>query len=162
MTSGAFPRPGGLQGDRFDRPVVYSFAKPSSLLFLVLLLAGCGGDFMTSTPTYARYTSNAIFKEFKAQGLRVDAVQEMAKDSFGADTPRYSEAKGFLGGTNGAATATLFTFDSAADLAAMSDYIRKKYGTKQRQLTRDNVLLVFWLPSKDDTFGYDSALLALR
>src|SRR5688500_5923590 len=77
--------------------------------FFILFLVGCGGTFMTSTPTYARYTSNAIFKEFKAQGLRVDAVQEMAKDSFGAETPRYSEAKGFLGGTNGAATATLFT-----------------------------------------------------
>jgi hypothetical protein len=124
-------------------------------VLLALFLAGCGGDFMTSTPVYARYTSGAVFKEFKAQGLRVDAVQEM-------DAPRYSEAKGFHGGASGASNATLFTFDSAADLAAMSDFIRKKYGTKQRQLTHGNVLLVFWLPSKDDTFKYDSALLALR
>jgi hypothetical protein len=131
-------------------------------VLLALFLAGCGGDFMTSTPVYARYTTGAVFKEFKAQGLRVDAVQEMAKDSFGADAPRYSEAKGFHGGASGASNATLFTFDSAADLAAMSDFIRKKYGTKQRQLTHGNVLLVFWLPSKDDTFKYDSALLALR
>jgi hypothetical protein len=157
-----------VRGDPVDRPAVYSFAWRSSLLItrysllLTVFLAGCGGTFMTSTPTYARYTSNVIFKEFKAQGLRVDAVQEMARDSFGAEAPRYSEAKGFLCGTNGAATATLFTFDSATDLAAMSDFIRKKYGARQRQLTHANVLLVFWLPSKEDTFGYDTALLALR
>jgi hypothetical protein len=142
-----------------SRRILFSILHSS---FFILFLAGCGGTFMTSTPTYARYTSNAIFKEFKAKGLRVDAVQEMAKDTFGADAPRYNEAKGFLCGANGAAAATLFTFDSATDLAAMSDFVRKKYGAKQRQLTHANVLLVFWLPSKDDTFGYDSALLALR
>jgi hypothetical protein len=117
---------------------------------------------MTSTPAYARYRSDSIFKEFRSQGLRVDGVQEMAKDSLGADAPRYSEAKGFRAGASGAATATLFTFDSAADLAAMGDFIRKKYGTKQRQIAHANTLLVFWLPSKDDTLSYDSALLALR
>jgi hypothetical protein len=168
VASGAFPRPGGLRGDRFDRLEAYVRLKSPSLLvtqyslLLTVFLAGCGGTFMTSTPTYARYTSNVIFKEFKAQGLRVDAVQEMPKDSFGAEAPRYSEAKGFLCGANGAATATLFTFDSATDLAAMSDFVRKKYGARQRQLTHQNVLLVFWLPSKEDTFRYDSVLLALR
>jgi len=116
---------------------------------------------MTSTPAYARYKSDSVFKEFRSKGLRVDAVQEMPKDSFGADAPRYSEAKGFHAGSTGAATATLFTFESAADLTAMSDFVRKKYGTKQRQIAHDNTLLVFWLPSKDDTFDYDSALLAL-
>jgi hypothetical protein len=130
--------------------------------FFILILAGCGGTFMTSTPVYARYTSSAVFEEFRAQGLRVDAVQDMAKDAFGADVPHHNEAKGFLCGPNGTATATLFTFDSAADLTAMSDFVRKKYGNRQRQLAHENVLLVFWLPSKDDTFGYDSALLALR
>lgn len=136
--------------------------SPIVISLLALLLAGCGGSFMTSTPAYARYSSNAIFREFKAQNLRVDGVQDMAKDAFGADTPRYKEAKGFLCGTNGASTATLFTFDSAADLAAMAEFIKKKYTTKQRQLTHQNALLVFWLPSKDDTIAYDIALLALR
>jgi len=156
-----------VRGDRFDRLVTCLFSTSPSLLvarcslLLVIFLAGCGGNFMTSTPAYARYKSDEVFKEFRAKGLRVDGVQEMAKDSFGADVPRYGEAKGFLCGASGAATATLFTFDSAADLTAMSDFVRKKYGTKERQIAYENVLLVFWLPSKDDTFSYDSALLAL-
>ena len=136
--------------------------RHSPFALLLLLLAGCGGTFMTSTPAYARYTSGAVFKEFKAQGLRVDAVQDMGQDVFGTDTPRYREAKGFRCGSNGVATATLFTFASHADLTAIADYIKKKYSTKQRQLVHQNVLLVFWLPSKDDTLAYDVALLALR
>ncbi len=117
---------------------------------------------MTSTPAYARLTSAMVFKEFKAKNLRVDAVQEMPKESFGAAVPRYNEAKGFRCGGSGTATATLFTFDSSADLIAMADYIKKKYDTHQRQMAYENVLLVFWLPSNDDTLGYDSALMALR
>ena len=116
---------------------------------------------MTSTPAYARLSSSDVFKEFKAKSLRVDAVQDMAKDSLGPAAPRYNEAKGFRCGGTGTATATLFTFDTPNDLAAMSDYIKKKYDTHQRQLAYENVLLVFWLPSTDDTLGYDSALLAL-
>ena len=117
---------------------------------------------MTSTPAYARLSSSIVFKEFKAKNLRVDGVQEMAKDAFGATTPRYNEAKGFRCGASGSATATLFTFDSPAELATMADHIKKKYDTHQRQMAYANVLLVFWLPSTDDTLGYDSALLALR
>jgi hypothetical protein len=139
-----------------------SFVTTQCSLLLLVLLAGCGGTFMTSTPVYARFACDSVFKEFRSQGLRVEAVQEMAKDSFGAEAPRYSEAKGFRAGASGATNATLFTFDTPADLAAMSDHVRKKYGAKQRQLSHANVLLVFWLPSKDDTLGYDSALLALR
>jgi hypothetical protein len=136
--------------------------SPIVISLLALLLAGCGGGFMTSTPAYARYSSGAIFKEFKARNLRVDGVRDMAQDVFGADVLRHKEAKGFLCGANGASTATLFTFDSAADLAATADFIKKKYGTKQRQIAHQNALLVFWLPSKDDTIAYDVALMALR
>lgn len=132
-----------------------------SLLFVVFLTA-CGGTFMTSTPAYSRFSANAVFKEFKDKGLRVDGVRDMPASDFGAETPAFKEAKGFHCGTTGGTTATLFTFDSPTTLSAMADYLKKKYGTKQRQVAHQNTLLVFWLPSKDDTIAYDVALLALR
>ena len=129
---------------------------------MILFLSACGGTFMTSTPSYSRYTASAIIKEFKEQGLRVDGVRDMAQADFGPDTPAFKEAKGFYCGATGGTTATLFTFDSPATLGAMAEYIKKKYATKHRQVAHQNTLLVFWLPSKDDTIAYDVALLALR
>lgn len=163
MANDEAARPGNSRGDRVGRLRATAFAiRRSSFVILLLLLAGCGGAFQTSTPTYARYTSGAVFKEFKAQGLRVDGVRDMTAEDFGPGVPRHAEAKGFLCGPNGTATATLFTFDSSADLAAMADFVKKKYGARQRQLAHQNALLVFWLPSKDDTVAYDSAFLTLR
>lgn len=117
---------------------------------------------MTSTPAYARLTSGAVFKQFMDKGLRVDGPQEMVAGALGPDTPRYREAKSFRGGPNGTATATLFIFDTQADHTAMAEFLRKKYDTRQRQIANANAILVFWLPSKEDTFAYDTALLALR
>ena len=169
MTNDESPRLGDAQGDRLSRLGRLLFVirhhplrrVPAFVILILLALTGCGGAFMTSTPTYARLNSAMVFKEFKAKNLRVDAVQELAKDALGAMPPRYTEAKGFRCG-GGTATATLFTFDSPSDLAAMADYIKKKYDTRHRQMAYENVLLVFWLPSNDDTLGYDSVLLALR
>src|SRR5262245_54810591 len=115
-------------------------ARRLALLLLALpLLVGCGGDFMTSTPSFARFGANEVLEEFKDAGLRVDGAQDLPKGNLGADAPRYREARSFAAGKPGSTTtATVFTFDSAADLAAMEEFIQKKYARKQRLIPYRN------------------------
>jgi hypothetical protein len=133
------------------------------LLLLLPALGGCGGAFMTSTPPYARFGADAVLKEFKAQGLRVDGAQPLPKGALGDGAPAYGEAKSFAAGKPGSSTkATLFTFDSPADLAAMQDFLHKKYPKSARLVPHRNVLLVFWVAGIEDTGGYDPVLFSLR
>lgn len=136
------------------------FALP--LLFLALL-GGCGAPFVTATPSFARFSADDILRGFKASGLRVDGPQSLAPGALGPDAPRYAEAKSFAAGQPGSATmATLFTFDSAADLTAMDTFLRQKYAKKSRILVHRNTLLVFSVSGMEDTGMYDPVLLGLR
>lgn len=135
-----------------------------ALLLLVLpLLGGCGGAFVTSTPAYARFGVNDVLEEFRKSGLRVDGAGDLPKGSLGADAPGYREAKSFAAGKPGSnTTATVFTFDSPADLAAMDAFLQKKYARKQRTVASRNVLVVFWVAGVADTADYDPVLLGMR
>jgi hypothetical protein len=135
-----------------------------ALLLLVLpLLGGCGGDFMTSTPSYARFDANEILKDFRAAGLRVDGTQDLPRANLGADAPPFRQAKSFAAGKPGSSTtATLFTFDTPADLTAMEEFIQKKYAKKQRMIPYRNVILVFWIPDVEDSGDYDPVLLGMQ
>ncbi|CAA9580826.1 MAG: hypothetical protein AVDCRST_MAG18-3106 [uncultured Thermomicrobiales bacterium] len=137
------------------------------LAIAVLLLAtlgGCGGaPFVTATPSFARFSADDVMRGFKGAGLRVDGPQPLASGALGADAPRYAEAKSFAAGTPGSTTAaTLFTFNSAAELTAMEAFLRQKYAKKNRMLVHRNVLLVFSTAGMEETGMYDPVLLGLR
>lgn len=126
-------------------------------------LVGCGGgNFMTSTPVFARFTVSSVLREFKAQGLRADGAQALPKDGQWATAPRYSEASSFIAGKGNGIPTTIFSFDSPGDLNAMTDYLKKKYAGRYRLIASENVILVFWVPSSADTTPYDAVLLAMR
>ena len=139
-------------------------ARRLALLLLVLpLLGGCGGDFMTSTPAFARFDANEVLKEFRSAGLRVDGTQDLPRANLGAGAPPFREAKSFAAGKPGSSTtATLFTFDTPADLTAMEEFIQKKYPKKQRMIPYRNVILVFWVPDVEDSGDYDPVLLGMQ
>lgn len=132
-------------------------------IFLVLALGGCGdAPFVTATPPFARFGADEVLRSFAAAGLRVEGAQPLAPGALGTSAPRYAEARSFAAGKSGSATAaTLFTFDSAADLQAMETYLRQHY-TKGRIVTHRNLLLIFSVPSVEETGMYDPVLLALR
>ena len=133
-------------------------------LLLLALLSGCGAaPFVTATPSFARFRADDVMHGFKAAGLRVDGPQALAPGALGADAPRYAEAKSFAAGQPGSATAaTIFTFDSAADLTAMENFLRQKYAKKSRMVIHRNVLLVFSVLGTEETGMYDPVLLALK
>ncbi len=136
------------------------FALP---LLLLIVLSGCGAPFVTATPSFARFRADDVLRGFKASGLRVDGPQSLAPGALGAGAPRYAEAKSFAAGQPGSATAaTLFTFDSAADLMAMETFLRQKYAKKSRMVVHRNVLLVYSVTGTEETGMYDPVLLALR
>ena len=137
------------------------FALP---LLLLALLGGCGGaPFVTATPSFARFSADDVMRGFKAAGLRADGPQSLAPGALGPDAPRYAEAKSFAVGAPGSTTAaTVFTFDSAADLMAMEAFLRQKYAKKSRLLVHRNVLLVYSVTGTEETGIYDPVLLALR
>lgn len=139
-------------------------ARRLALLLLALpLLGGCGGAFMTSTPSFARFDASEILKEFKAAGLRVDGTQDLPRANLGPDAPPFLQAKSFAAGKPGSSTtATLFTFDNPPDLAAMQAFIEKKYAKKQHLIPYRNVLLVFWTPDDQDSGEYDTVLLGMQ
>lgn len=136
------------------------FALP---LLLLALLGGCGAPFVTATPSFARFSADDVMRGFKAAGLRADGPQSLAPGALGPDAPRYTEAKSFAVGPPGSATAaTVFTFDSAADLMAMESFLRQKYAKKSRMVVHRNVLLVYSVTGTEETGMYDPVLLALR
>lgn len=132
-------------------------------IFLLVALGGCGGvPFVTATPSFARFGADEVLRAFSSAGLRVDGPQSLAPGALGASAPRYAEAKSFAAGKPGSSTAaTLFTFDSAAELAAMESFLRQRY-PKGRILIHRNLLLIFSVPGMEETGGYDPVLLALR
>ncbi len=133
--------------------------------FLVMaLLSGCGGPpLQTATPAFARFNTHEILQAFKGAGLRVENLQPLAPGALGAQAPRYREAQSFAAGQAGSPTAaTLFTFDSPADLTAMETFLREHYGKKGRIVAYQNALLIFSVAGTEDTGAYDRVLLAMR
>lgn len=132
-------------------------------ILLLATLGGCGGaPFVTATPAFARFGVDEVLRQFAAAGLRVDGPQPLASGALGTSAPRYAEARSFAAGKPGSTTAaTLFTFDSPAELLAMESFLRQRY-TKGRILIHRNLLLIFSVQSVDETGMYDPVLLALR
>ena len=167
MTNDESPHLGDVRGAWAGRLRGTLFViRHLSLVILPLLalitLAGCGGDFMTSTPVFARFTVGSVLREFKAQGLRADGDQPLPKDGQWATAPRYSEARSFLAGKGNGVPATVFSFDSPGDQEALTDYLKQKYAGHYRLIANENIVLVFWVPDSADTTTYDAALLAMR
>ena len=132
-------------------------------IFLLATLGGCGGaPFVTATPSFARFGADEVLRDFSAAGLRVDGARALAPGALGADAPRYTESRSFAAGKPGSTTAaTLFTFDSAADLTAMERFLRQRY-PKGRIVIHRNLLLIFSVPGVEETGVYDPVFLAMR